>query len=285
MEFREYLGPFLFFFCPLVPAFGQLCPASGKCFHKSLTAFQLGRLKSRTQPFGLRAASPAFRSFPALLLASLPILPALFCQTFKVLAELGLLAVHVLDSLSLQTQPKLFNALAGALDDMEAVTHDGGSWECFPHDGTHTVRQIHRDSADLQTPLCRNLQQHRCDILRIDPPDDGNDGTIPAVCILVVYNRIEFMTERCLVYADTRSDVPRLQHPLPGMVFLLPGGEAAKRVLVGTLEGVGVNHVSPAQALGRHRLTVHPTSLKKAPALSSMTFPRRQSLRHQPMGR
>ena len=70
---------------------------------KSLTVFQLVRLKSRAQSFWLRAASLAFRSFLALLLASLPILSTLFCQAFKPLAELSLLAVHVFDSLSLQT--------------------------------------------------------------------------------------------------------------------------------------------------------------------------------------
>ena len=42
-------------------------------------------------------------------------------------------------------------------------------------------------------------------------------------------------------------------------------------------KGVVLNHVSPAQALGRHRLIVHPLSLKKAPAPWSMTYLRRLS--------
>ena len=38
-----------------------------------------------------------------------------------------------------------------------------------------------------------------------------------------------------------------------------------------------LDHVSPAQALGRHWLIVHPLSLKKAPAPWSMTYLRRLS--------
>lgn len=127
-----------------------------------------------------------------------------------------------------------------------------------PGQCTHTVGEVHRSGADFQALLCRDLKQHSGHILRVHAFDDGNDGAPPAMRILVVYDCVKLVTERCLVYADTRPDVFGLQHPILGVRLLIPSGISAQRFLVGTLESVGIDHVGPAQALGRDWLTVHP---------------------------
>ena len=94
------------------------------------------------------------------------------------------------------------------LHDVEAVYRDAGIGEGRTGDELHGFGEVHADVDDLAAGILGELTeplQHR---LGLDPADDGGDGALPAVGILVGDKRVQHTAVHALVYRQVKGGVP-----------------------------------------------------------------------------
>lgn len=281
LQFREKPEqdpcPLLLVYAPVAIASAQLLLAPGQSFYQGLSIAQPLGLKPCIQPHWLAASALTLASLLTLLFPAVTIVLALLGELFQVFLELCLLAVYILDSFPLVFHAQFLDPFTTSFHDMEAVAYHHGIREGHSHDRAHAVAQVHGDQPYRFPILLRHLSQGFGNCLGVGALDNSNDGALLAMRILVVEDCVHLMPELRLVNTEPRAEVLGDKYSIIDILFLNPSGKIAQSILVGTRKGVVLNHVSPAQALGRHRLIVHPLSLKKAPAPWSMTYLRRLS--------
>ena len=224
-------------FSPLVAGLGQYIPASGKQFDQRIAITEHGGT--------VLLLSDAFASaFLTLRFLLAGLLYSVLRPAVCTLLGLGILALlpcrlfllRRCDGQPLEAQAHLVEGLAKTLHDVETVDDDGGIGETFAYNGVHGVAEVHRHLLDLLT-LCKGYHlQYPGHNLRLGALDDGYDGAFAAMSGLVGEYRVDVIAYRRLVYRVVLAEVLRQQHPVCGMLLLVPLLKGAQAQLVVALQ-------------------------------------------------
>ena len=148
------------------------------------------------------------------------------------------------------------------LHDVEQVNDNLCQRELLPHDAHHAVGEVHRHLLDLLAALQGYLVQVLSYFCHSRPPDSSDERTLLAMPVLVGEEGEQVMVQHRLVDAQALTHVLLQQHPLVGMLLLLPVAKAAQMLLVGTAEVLPVSPEEAPHALGRHWVGVQPFFLR-----------------------
>ena len=107
---------------------------------------------------------------------------------------------------------------------MKAIDNLLGIRETFPGDGVHAAGHVKRDLHYLVTGLTGKFPQDTGYFPGLYPLDDGNEGTLATVTVLVRDDRVQLATgEGTLVDTQARAQVPREEQPLVSVGTWGPG--------------------------------------------------------------
>ena len=234
---EDQVRSFLLVLSPFFARFGQHVLAPGEQFDQRVSVTEHGGTELLL-PDAFTSALPALRLLLTGLLYGVlrPAVYTLFGLGVLALLPCRLFLLRGRDGQPLEAQAHLVEGLAKPLHDVEAVDDDGGIGEALAHDGVHRVAEVHRHLLHLLTLRKGNHLQYPGHDLGLGALDDGYDSAFAAMPGLVGEYRVDVIAYRRLVYRVVLAEVLRQQHPVCGMLLLVPLPKTAQAQLVIALQ-------------------------------------------------
>lgn len=107
---------------------------------------------------------------------------------------------------------------------MKAIDNLLRVWKTFPRDSVHGAGHVKGDLLYLVTGFTGKLPQDSGYLHGLYPLDDGNEGSLAAMTVLVRDDRVQLATGKgTLVDTQARAQVPREDQPLVRVRQRFPG--------------------------------------------------------------
>ena len=218
---------------PVIWTFHQRISHMGQQIGFRLSVTQPGWLKLLVLALGRTAYALAVLALlrRVLLPVLLPV-PGILLLSFS---ELALLLLYLRSIGSLELHAHSVKPLrAVELHDMEQVYHYLCLRELLPDDAHHAVREVHCHLLDHLAARLGNLVQMLRHLCHSRTLDCGDERTLLAVTVLVGEEGEQVVVQHRLVDAQALAHVLFHEHPLVGMLLLLPAVKPAQVFLIGT---------------------------------------------------